>query len=108
MDPSGPNDSQGYITHVATRAIIFIQAQDPIGLMCMMPVGMAEVSSCVLNDNIRPGQKIEKGDELGYFQCGGSTYCLIFRPGIIKEWTVGVGQDAEPRERIAVAQTGLG
>ena len=39
-DPAGPNNSQGYITQVATRAPIFIQADDPvIGLMCMMRWG---------------------------------------------------------------------
>lgn len=105
MDPAGPNDSQGYITHVATRAIIFIQAEDPVGLMCVMQVGMAEVSSCVLDDKIKPGYKIRKGDEIGYFQYGGSTYCLVFRPGVIKEWDVAVGQDVDVRERIAVART---
>ena len=29
FDPAGPNDSQGYITEVATRAIILIQADNP-------------------------------------------------------------------------------
>ena len=34
FDPSGPNESQGYITEVATRALIFIEADNPkIGLM---------------------------------------------------------------------------
>ena len=28
FDPAGPNDSQGYIAEVATRAMIFIQADD--------------------------------------------------------------------------------
>jgi phosphatidylserine decarboxylase len=87
MDPAGPNDSQGYITHVATRAIIYIEAEDPtIGLMCVMPVGMAEVSSCVIDKKIQPGYKITKGEELGYFQYGGSTHCLVFRPGAIKSF----------------------
>lgn len=83
-DPAGPDDSQGYITHVATRAIIFIECDDPvIGLMCFMPVGMDEVSSCVIHPDIKPGHRVKKGDELGYFQFGGSTHCLIFRPGAI-------------------------
>ena len=46
-DPAGPNESQAFITEVATRALIFIQADNPdIGLMCVMFVGMAEVSTC--------------------------------------------------------------
>lgn len=87
-DPASPNNSQAYITHVATRALIFIRANDPtIGLMCVMPVGMAEVSSCVINENIKHGYKVKKGEELGYFQYGGSTHCLIFRHGAIAGFT---------------------
>jgi phosphatidylserine decarboxylase len=89
-DPAGPNNSQGYITHIATRAIIFIECDDPvIGLMCLMPVGMAEVSSCVIHPQVQPGYPVEKGQELGYFQYGGSTHCLIFRPGAISEFSLG-------------------
>ena len=80
-DPAGPNNSQRFITHVAARAIIHIDADDPaIGRMVFMPVGMAEVSSCVIGAHITPGARVGKGDELGYFQYGGSTHCLIFRP----------------------------
>jgi phosphatidylserine decarboxylase len=104
MDPASPNDSQGYIAHVATRAIIYIEADDPkIGLMVMMPIGMAEVSSCVLLDQIKEGYKVKKGEELGYFQYGGSTHCLIFRPGVIKEFNVQVGKDVKMGQAIAVA-----
>jgi len=80
-DPAGPNDSQGYITEVATRALIFIQADNPdIGLMCIMFVGMAEVSTC--EPTVKVGQHINKGDQLGMFHFGGSTHCLIFRPQV--------------------------
>jgi phosphatidylserine decarboxylase len=81
FDPAGPNDSQSYITEVATRALIFIEADDPrIGLMCFLAVGMAEVSSCEIT--AYEGQRLVKGDPLGKFHYGGSTHCLIFRPGV--------------------------
>ena len=84
-DPSGPNRSQGYITEVATRAIIFIEATNPeIGLMCFLAVGMAEVSSCHIT--VRAGQDIKKGEQTGMFHFGGSTHCLIFRPGVKVEF----------------------
>lgn len=91
FDSAGPTNSQGYIAHVATRALIFIEADySGIGLMCLVAVGMAEVSSCVLVDRegkpLEEGQKVEKGDQLGYFQFGGSTHCLVFRPGAIAEF----------------------
>lgn len=78
FDPSGPRESQAYITQVATRALIFIQADHPaIGLMCFMVVGMAEVSTCAVG--VQVGQRVRKGDELGMFHFGGSTHCLLFR-----------------------------
>jgi phosphatidylserine decarboxylase len=80
-DPSAPNDSQPFLTAVATRALIFIEADNPkIGLMCVMPVGMAEVSSCQVT--VKVGERVEKGQQLGMFHFGGSTHCLIFRPGV--------------------------
>ncbi|GLB42661.1 putative phosphatidylserine decarboxylase [Lyophyllum shimeji] len=82
IDPSAPSalrNCQGYLTAVATRAMIYIQADNPsIGLMCFMAVGMAEVSSCEIA--VQKGAKVVQGDELGTFHYGGSTYCLIFRP----------------------------
>ncbi|HTV97452.1 MAG TPA: phosphatidylserine decarboxylase family protein [Steroidobacteraceae bacterium] len=85
FDPAGPNDSQGYITEVATRALIFIEADSPdVGLMCVMPVGMAEVSTCQLS--VYEGQHVDKGDQIGMFHYGGSTHCLIFRPGVNLEF----------------------
>jgi len=84
-DPAGPNESQGYITEVATRALVFIEADNPdIGLMCVMYVGMAEVSTCDVT--VYEGQHVNKGDELGMFHFGGSTHCLIFRPGVELEF----------------------
>jgi phosphatidylserine decarboxylase len=80
-DPSAPNDSQPFLTAVATRAVIFIEADNPkIGLMCFIAVGMSEVSSCEIT--VVEGQHLDKGDELGMFHFGGSTHSLIFRPQV--------------------------
>ncbi|KIW63383.1 hypothetical protein PV04_10232 [Phialophora macrospora] len=44
LDPVAPNNSQAFITAVATRGTIFIQAKNPtIGLMAIVFIGMAEV-----------------------------------------------------------------
>jgi phosphatidylserine decarboxylase len=81
-DPGGLNDSQGYITAVAARAVIVIECDDPaIGQVGCVFVGMADVSWCVIE--ALPGQRVAKGNELGYFQYGGSTCCLVFEPGVI-------------------------
>lgn len=80
-DESGESTGQGYITATATRAIIFIEADNPkIGLMAFLGIGMAEVSTCEVT--VREGQKLEKGEQLGMFHFGGSTHCLVFRKGV--------------------------
>lgn len=85
IDQGGLNDSQGYITAVATRAVIVINCEDPtLGQVGCVFVGMCEVSSCMIE--ALPGQRVKKGDEIGYFQYGGSTYCLIFEPGVIENF----------------------
>ena len=77
-DDSAPNDSQAFLSAVATRAVIFIRAKNPkIGLMCFIAIGMAEVSSNEIT--VKPGDKVKKGDQLGMFHFGGSTHCLLFR-----------------------------
>ncbi|KAF2794280.1 phosphatidylserine decarboxylase [Melanomma pulvis-pyrius CBS 109.77] len=84
-DPAGPNNSQGYICQVATRAVMLLQAADPrIGLMAIVQVGMAEVSSCEWT--VKKGDTLTKGQDIGMFHFGGSTHCLIFRKGVELKW----------------------
>ncbi len=81
FDPDGPDGSQGYLTAVAARALILIEADNPdIGLMGLLFVGMVEVSSNEIT--VYEGQHVTKGDQLGMFHFGGSTYCMIFRPQV--------------------------
>jgi phosphatidylserine decarboxylase len=88
FDEAGPNNSQGYLAHVVTRALIFIEADEPaIGLLCFIPIGMSEVSSCRLT--VHEGQHVNKGAQIGYFQFGGSTHCLVFRKGVISQFAAG-------------------
>ena len=103
-DPTIQDQSEGYITQVQTRAVIIIEADDPvIGPVCVMPVGMVEISSCKIRDTIKPGVHVSKGQELGYFQFGGSTHCVIFRPGATKQIVPKVGNKVRMGQPIAVA-----
>ncbi len=80
-DEHSEGTGQGYITATATRAIIFIEADNPaIGLMAFLGVGMAEVSTCQIT--VKEGQHVEKGEQIGMFHFGGSTHCLMFRKGV--------------------------
>lgn len=81
FDPASPNESQGYITELAARAVVTIEADDPrIGLMAFVGVGMAEVSTCDVT--VEVGQRVKKGEQLGMFHFGGSTHLLVFRRGV--------------------------
>lgn len=80
-DPSGPNLSQYYLASVATRALIFIEADNPaIGLVCFIAIGMNEISSCEIT--VYSSQHVQKGQQLGMFHLGGSAYCLVFEPRV--------------------------
>ncbi|KAI9923737.1 hypothetical protein AWENTII_011884 [Aspergillus wentii] len=77
--------SQAYLCEVATRGLLFIQADNPdIGLVCVVFVGMAEVSTC--DFQVHVGQHVSKGDEIGMFHFGGSSYSLLFGPEVQLEW----------------------
>ncbi len=112
MDASGPDLSQGYIAHVATRALFVVQADEPVGLICFLAIGMAEVSSCVINPDIlqtiadKGECPIKKRDSLGYFQHGGSSSCLVFKKGVIKEFNAAVNDDVWVARKIATAFDG--
>ena len=59
--------SQVYLTAVATRAIIFIEADNPrLGTVAFIGVGMTEVSTCEIT--VREGEHLKKGDQLGCSQ----------------------------------------
>ncbi|AKC70842.1 phosphatidylserine decarboxylase family protein [Pandoraea oxalativorans] len=95
-DQAGLNDSQGYLTATATRAVVVIRADDPaIGTLGCLFVGMGDVSSCVLQ--VERGRHLGKGDALGYFQYGGSTYCLVFEPGVVQSFTA--DEDRLPHDK---------
>jgi len=81
--------SQAYMSCVNTRALVFLESDDPaIGMLCLMAIGISEVSSVSIS--VRIGQALEKGDEIGRFSYGGSSICLLFQPGAIREFTIDV------------------
>ncbi|KAF9532545.1 phosphatidylserine decarboxylase-domain-containing protein [Crepidotus variabilis] len=79
--------TQTYLIAVATRAIVFIESDNPnIGLMCFIAVGTIEISSCEIT--VQEGSNVKRGDQLGIFHSGGSAHCLIFRPETKLEFIV--------------------
>jgi phosphatidylserine decarboxylase len=108
-DAVEPTNSQSYMAHTAARAIIVIEADNPaIGLVAFVPVGMSEVSSCIIDSNIKPGYHVGKGEELGYFQFGGSTHCVIFRPGVIADFSLrAIPQPHDPEAPLMLVNSKL-
>jgi len=66
-------DGTGY-QFVQTRGLVIIDS--PIGLVACLPMGMAQVSSVVIT--AEEGVTLHKGEELGYFQFGGSDFVMVF------------------------------
>jgi phosphatidylserine decarboxylase precursor len=66
-------DGTGY-QFVQTRGLVIIDS--PVGLVACLPMGMAQVSSVVITAEV--GQTLHKGEELGYFQFGGSDFVMVF------------------------------
>ncbi len=108
-DAVEPMNSQSYLAHVAVRAIILIEADDPvIGQVAFVAVGMSEVSSCLIDAKLKPGRHVDKGEELGHFQYGGSTHCLVFRPGSIAEFSLAaIPQPHDPKAPLVLVRSKL-
>jgi phosphatidylserine decarboxylase precursor len=68
-----PRDGTGY-QFVQTRGLVVLES--PIGLVACLPMGMAQVSSVVITAEV--GVTLRKGEELGYFQFGGSDFVMVF------------------------------
>ena len=65
------------LSMVSVRQVIIIRIDDGSGrLVALIEIGMTEVSSCC--PTVEEGQYVNKGDQLGYFQYGGSSYALVF------------------------------
>jgi phosphatidylserine decarboxylase len=102
IDRRGIAVAQGYLTALATRAIIFIEADNKdIGLMAFIGVGMDEVSTCEIT--LREGQRVEKGQQTGMFHFGGSSHCLLFRKGVKVEGFPEAGREVNVPVRSQVA-----
>jgi len=83
-DPGADELSQSYISAVAKRGVGVIQPANPsIGLVGVVMIGMAEVSSIDF-DQV---ESFRKGDMIGRFHFGGSTHCLIFQKGVDIKFT---------------------
>jgi len=97
-DKAGEITGQGYLTATATRAIIFIEADNKkLGTVCFLGIGMTEVSTC--DTTVKEGDHVKKGDQLGMFHFGGSSHCVVFEKGVELE---GFPDTEDPEHNVPV------
>lgn len=103
INTGGISVGQGYLTALATRAIIFIEADNPaIGLMAFIGIGMDEVSTCEIT--VKEGQHVKKGEQTGMFHFGGSTHCTVWRKHVKIEGFPQPGREENVPVRSEVAR----
>ncbi|KAI0708374.1 phosphatidylserine decarboxylase-domain-containing protein [Earliella scabrosa] len=97
-------DEPGY-QFIQARALVLIktdETESDIGYVAVLPIGMAQVSSVVLS--VKAGDKVKKGNEISYFQFGGSDICMVFQKQANVNFTADVDTHYNVREKIAEAQ----
>jgi len=75
----GAVDGTGY-QFTQDRGLIVIDS--PLGLVAVLPIGMAQVSS--VNLTAREGAVLVKGEEFGFFAFGGSDIVMLFEAGKVR------------------------
>ena len=72
-----PDNTEGGYEFIQTRGILILDTGEENGIVAVIPVGMAQVSS--VNMNAKKGVHLYKGQEFGYFLFGGSDIILLFQ-----------------------------
>jgi phosphatidylserine decarboxylase len=67
-----------YLTAVNARGLIVFKTED-YGHVCCMPLGMSEISTVTFDPKMKKGATVTKGQEMGTFNYGGSSFAVIFQ-----------------------------
>ena len=66
-----------YLADVNARGLIVFDTHD-YGRVCCIPLGMSEVSTISFNGQMVQGEQVHKGQEMGMFNYGGSSFVIIY------------------------------
>jgi len=69
--------STPYLSEVNARGIVVFKTED-YGHVCCIPLGMSEVSTVAFDKEIVKDAKVTKGQEMGMFFYGGSSFAIIY------------------------------
>jgi phosphatidylserine decarboxylase len=78
--------------NIETRGCVIIENEN-YGLVALLPIGMSQVSSVNFEETIKVGNKVKKGDMLGYFLFGGSDLVILFQKEV--DFTLTVPKDGK-------------
>lgn len=99
----GAPDDPGY-EFMQTRGLFVIDS--PIGYVAVLPMGMAQVSSIILT--AEEGRTLHKGEEISYFQFGGSDIVMVFQERSNVSFTAQPGVHYKTGTRLAMAYPVIG
>lgn len=94
----GAVDGTGY-QFAQSRGLIVLQTA--VGLVAVLPIGMGHVSSVVITAEV--GVTLRKGEELSYFQFGGSDIVVLFEAAANVSFTAQPGVHYRMGSRIGEA-----
>jgi phosphatidylserine decarboxylase precursor len=80
--PDGTLDAVDGTGYQFTQARGLIVLDTPVGLVAVLPMGMAQVSSVTLTPRV--GAVLGKGEEFGYFTFGGSDIVTLYEAGRVE------------------------
>lgn len=98
VQSSGAVGGAGY-PFAQARGLVVLDT--PIGLIAVLPIGMSQVSSVVMTAEV--GVSLRKGEELAYFQFGGSDIVVLFEASSNVSFTAQPGVHYKMGTRIAEA-----
>lgn len=100
-----PIDSTGWqFSH--TRGYVIVDTGE-YGLVALMPMGMAQVSSVNFEDNVEVGTTYKKGDMLGNFLFGGSDFIILFQEEAGFEITAAMENETDHKHILAGEEYGI-
>lgn len=66
-----------YLAQVNARGLIVFKTED-YGHVCCIPLGMSEVSTITFDKKMKKNATVKKGQEMGMFNYGGSSFATIY------------------------------
>lgn len=70
--------STPFLAEVNARGLIVFKTKD-YGYVACLPLGMSEVSSVKFDDTMKKDASVTKGEEMGSFHYGGSSFVVIYQ-----------------------------